>query len=147
MKKHSSWLALVVFCTAAIFAAALGLTILLAGGTIAFAVGGASNERSSAVSGGVSAGNDGSSDAAKTYAGIITDSHCGARHAIDSGKTANQCAMMCVRAGSRYALVDGDMHYFLAGSEDTLDRLAGERATIAGALDGDTIHVISVSTQ
>jgi endonuclease YncB( thermonuclease family) len=55
--------------------------------------------------------------------------------------------MMCVRAGSRYALVDGDMHYFLAGSEDTLDRLAGERATIAGALDGDTIHVISVSTQ
>jgi hypothetical protein len=42
--------------------------------------------------------------------------------------------------------VDGDKVYTLEGKEDQLDRVAGERATVEGTLDGTTIKVASVSS-
>ena len=146
MKKQPSWLALVAFCTAMTLAAALGFTILIAGGTVAFAVRGSSPEQPSQVSDDKPAVEEGAATG-KTFAGIITDSRCGARHAMDSGKTATQCALMCVRAGSKYALVSGDARYFLSGSPGDLEKLAGERATVQGTLVGDTIRVSFISAQ
>jgi hypothetical protein len=146
VKKQSSWLVLVAFCTAITLAVALGFAILLAGGTAAFAVGGGSSMvQSSQDLDDNPAVDEGAT--ARIFAGVITDSHCGARHAMDSGKTAGQCALMCIRTGSKYALVNGDTRYFLAGGQDDLEKLAGERATVAGRLVGDTIRVSSISPQ
>jgi hypothetical protein len=57
-----------------------------------------------------------------------------------------ECTKMCVRAGSKYVLVVGSKRYALAGSESQLDGLAGQRANIAGTLDGNTIKVSSTSS-
>jgi len=54
---------------------------------------------------------------------------------------------MCVRNGSKYVLVEGDRIYALAGSESELNGLAGQRATVAGILDGNTIKVTSTNSR
>jgi hypothetical protein len=43
-------------------------------------------------------------------------------------------------------LVKGSKTYALAGDESKLEGLAGQRATIVGALTGHTIKVISTTT-
>jgi hypothetical protein len=82
----------------------------------------------------------------RAFAGLITDDHCGARHEMDSGMSPAECTKMCVRKGSRYVLVKGSKTYALAGDESKLEGLAGQRATIVGALTGHTIKVISTTT-
>jgi hypothetical protein len=78
-----------------------------------------------------------------TLTGVIGDSMCGAKHM--SG-TAAECTRSCVKEGSAYALVVGDKVYKLKGGDAaTLDKLAGEKATVTGTVDGDTIEVASVS--
>lgn len=78
-----------------------------------------------------------------TFTGEIGDSMCGAKHM--SG-TAAECTRACVKEGSAYALVVGDKVYKLKGGDAaTLDKLAGEKATVTGTLDGDTITVASVA--
>ena len=75
--------------------------------------------------------------------GMITDSHCGARHMRNSHLSTAECAKACVRGGANYILVDGDRHYILIGGEQSLSKLAGERANIIGTLQGDAILVNS----
>ena len=72
----------------------------------------------------------------QVVSGMITDSRCGARHSRDSAKDPAECIRSCVRHGAKYMLVDGEANYILAGSPAVLDRLAGQRARIQGALDG-----------
>jgi len=79
------------------------------------------------------------------FAGLVTDDHCGARHDMDSGMSPAECTKMCVRNGSSYVLIEGDKRYALAGGEGELDRLAGQRAIIAGTLAGNTIQVDSTA--
>ena len=83
----------------------------------------------------------------QTFAGMITDSRCGARHRMNSGKTSAECALSCVRHGAHYVLVDGEKVYALEGHRDQLERLAGERANVVGTLEGDTIKVKAVMTE
>ena len=78
---------------------------------------------------------------------MITDSRCGARHRMNSGKTSAECARSCVRHGAHYVLVDGEKIYALEGDPDQLEKLAGERANIVGMLEGDTIKVTAVVTE
>ena len=80
--------------------------------------------------------------AGQTFSGVISDSHCGARH-TDSGKSASECARMCVRNGSRYVIVNGDTRYELTGAPAQFDKFAGERVSVTGALSGGTIKVSS----
>jgi hypothetical protein len=134
--KNCSWLTLVVFCTTASLVAAFGLALLFASATLGLAF-----AESLAHPSVVEANTQDSTG--KTYSGVITDSHCGARH-MDSSKSPAECTRMCVRNGSKYTLIDGDKRYALQGQENNLDKLAGERAKIGGALDGDTIKVSSV---
>jgi hypothetical protein len=81
---------------------------------------------------------------APTYEGVITDTHCGAKHSAPLAETAAECTRVCVHAGERFALVDGDKMYVLEGEPAALKRAAGERVTVAGTLNGNTISVISV---
>jgi len=81
----------------------------------------------------------------KTYEGMITDARCGPRHSAKIGASAGDCARLCVHSGASFALVAGDKVYLLEGEPAPLKRVAGERATIVGALSGNTIAVSSVN--
>jgi uncharacterized low-complexity protein len=81
----------------------------------------------------------------QTYEGMITDTHCGAKHSADKGRTAGDCTRVCVHGGERFSLVDGDKVYVLEGSPAALKRAAGQRVRIAGTLNGTTISVASVA--
>ena len=135
---NRSWIALVTFCTTAAIVTALGLAILFATATAAFGI-----AQSSAPSG----SDTDSTVPARTFAGMITDANCGARHSKNSGKSPAECVQACVRNGSRYTLVDGDKVHTLDGKTAEIDSLAGQRVKIVGTLDGDTIKVSSVSAQ
>jgi hypothetical protein len=80
----------------------------------------------------------------QTLSGVIGDSMCGTKHM--NGVSAAQCTRTCVGQGSKYALVVGDKVYTLKGGDSAaLDKLAGEKATVKGTVDGDVIQVASVS--
>ncbi len=76
--------------------------------------------------------------------GVLTDAHCGARHPANSGLNAGDCARICVKRGSSWALVDGDTVYTLAGDSPYFDKLAGQRVRISGTEQGNTIRVQSI---
>jgi hypothetical protein len=82
----------------------------------------------------------------ETYEGMITDTHCGAKHSAATGKTAGDCTRACVHGGERFSLVNGDKVYVLEGEPAALKRVAGQRVRIVGSLRGNTISVTSVAT-
>jgi hypothetical protein len=75
--------------------------------------------------------------------GIVSDSMCGASHMLKD-KTAAECTRMCVKDGSKYALVVGDKVYVLTGHEAELNKLAGEKVTVKGDVSGTNVKVSSV---
>ncbi len=88
---------------------------------------------------------DGTSKATETYEGVVTCSHCGARHSAKIAQTAADCARMCVHGGSQFALVDGEKVYLLDGNLEILKKAAGERVKIKGTMSGNTIHVVMIA--
>src|SRR5215469_6415139 len=79
----------------------------------------------------------------KTLTGIVSDSMCGAKH-MAKDKSPAECTRMCVKQGMKYALVAGNKVYTLEGHEAELDKLAGEKATVKGTVNGETVMVDSV---
>lgn len=82
----------------------------------------------------------------QTYEGVLTDTHCGAKHSAAIGKTAADCARACVHGGEEFALVDGDTVYRLEGDQMLLKRVAGQRVKVVGKLNGGKLKVTSIST-
>jgi hypothetical protein len=82
---------------------------------------------------------------ANTFVGILSDSHCSAKHDMDSDKTSAGCTRACVRDGARYVIVAGNRVYTLDGDNDTLSPLAGQKAKVTGVLAGNVIKVNSVT--
>jgi hypothetical protein len=138
LSNRCSWFALIRFCATPALALALGCAILFTSAVVVFAVGGVGEPVEVATRQTHKPGE-------RMFAGLVTDDHCGARHDMDSGMSPTECTKMCVRNGSSYVLVEGDKRYALAGSESELDRLAGQRAIIAGTLTGNTIQVDSTA--
>src|SRR6266550_667112 len=141
VQQNRSWFALVTFCATTALVAALGLALLFASATVAYAV-----AHSLQASANPPAANP-PAPAAHNVSGMVTDSKCAANHAKGSRKSPAECTRACVRGGAKYTLVDGDKIYTLQGKEDQLDRVAGERATVEGTVYGSTIQVASVSSQ
>ena len=85
---------------------------------------------------------------ADTFTGQVSDAMCGAKHMM-AGSPA-ECARACIGKGSKYALVVGDKVYTLEtknkSAMDSLNKLAGEQATVTGKLNGETIEVSSVTS-
>ncbi len=81
----------------------------------------------------------------ENYEGIVTDTHCGAKHSAAVGLSAADCTRACVHSGEGFALVDGEKTYRLKGDEAALKRVAGERVKLTGTLTDNTISVGSVS--
>jgi hypothetical protein len=150
-QAQRSWMSLVSFCAVTGLLVALGSAIALAGASLAFAVAqpapGADANAIPMTSAAQTEIDDRGAASGQTFAGMITDSRCGARHRMNSGKTSAECALSCVRHGAHYVLVDGEKVYALEGHRDQLERLAGERANVVGTLEGDTIKVKAVMTE
>ena len=141
MQQNRSWFALITFCATTALVAALGLALLFASATVAYAV-----AHSLQATANPPADANPPAPATQKISGMITDSKCAAKHAKGSRKSPAECTRACVRGGAKYTLVDGDKIYTLQGKEDQLDRVAGERATVEGTVDGSTIQVAAVSS-
>lgn len=85
-----------------------------------------------------------SSGEEKTVTGIISDTMCDRTHMVKD-KTAAECTRLCVKQGSKYALVVGQRLYTLEGHESDLYKLAGQRALVKGKVHAGTIAVDSIT--
>jgi len=137
-RRNCSWPALVGFCATCSLIAALEFAILITSTALALALVAFSDS---------SSGQPSSSAPQRTFAGMITDSACQARHAPDSGKSPAECVRACVHKGAKLMLVDGEKSYFLQGDSAELGKFAGQRAKVAGTLDGTVIRVGSVALE
>src|SRR5205809_7649717 len=77
----------------------------------------------------------------QTFTGEVSDAMCGAKHMMPGNAA---CLRTCVSNGANYALVVGDQVYTLHTSDETarktLDKLAGEKAKVAGPGGGHTFE-------
>jgi len=152
VKSNRSWFQLIAFSATVALLVAISLAIFFAGATFAFAlartveppVANLADQASAAVANQLPA-----TDPTQTqsFAGVVTDDHCGARHDMGSGKTSSECAKNCVRNGANFALVDGDKSYLLQGNAEELAQYSGSRVNLNGALQGDTIKVASIRSE
>src|SRR4030081_1822221 len=82
----------------------------------------------------------------KTFTGTVSDSMCGAKHAM-SGDDAG-CTRACVSKGSKYASIVGEKVYTLdTDNKEPLSSLhmqAGRKVTVTGSDKDNTIPVQSV---
>ncbi len=83
---------------------------------------------------------------AQHYEGVVTDTHCGAKHSASIGDTAGDCTIRCVRAGEQFALVVGESTYLLEGDPAILKQAAGQRVKVFGTLNDGRISVTSITT-
>lgn len=168
-EQQRSWLSLVTFCAVTVLIVALGSAVLFTGASVALAFArpahseesnlnmnlGPSAEQTAVVPPvavqpvvmqpvSMQTVNDEGGASSRTFSGMITDSRCGARHRMTSGKSSTECVRSCVRNGAKYVLVDGEKIYALRGDPAQFEKMAGERVNIVGMLEGDTIKVQTV---
>ena len=139
MNRTRSWFELVTCCATPALAVALSCALLFVSAAVAFAAADGGNAVEVAI-------RETNNPGGRAFAGLITDDRCRARHEMDSGMNPAECTKMCVRNGSRYVLVKGSKTYALAGNDSKIEGLAGQRATIVGALTGHTIEVVSTTS-
>jgi hypothetical protein len=78
-----------------------------------------------------------------TFSGVITDSMCasGDHSKMQMGPTDAECTKACIlEHGATYVLFDGNHAYDLS-DQQTPEKFAGRRVTIAGALDAKTMTI------
>jgi hypothetical protein len=80
--------------------------------------------------------------AEKSWKGVVSDSHCAAKHATASDEAA-ACVAKCVSGGAKYVLVSHGKVYQLDPQDKVGADLAGKEATVTGTMKGDTITVSS----
>jgi len=81
---------------------------------------------------------------AETWTGTISDEKCGAKHeGAAAGDAA--CVQKCVKGGAAPVLVSGGKVYKIsADSKDKVMSNLGQKVTVTGKMDGDTVTVESV---
>jgi hypothetical protein len=79
-----------------------------------------------------------------SWSGYVTDTICGAEGASADHAS---CAKKCVEEhGAKYALYNtADKKVYVLDPQDKVAEHAGHEVTIKGTLDGETIHVTSIS--
>jgi len=78
----------------------------------------------------------------KTFTGVVSDSHCGAKHYKASDAAAG-CVAKCVDGGAEYVLVSGGKVYKVDNQEE-FEEYAGKSVKVTGIADGDSIRVETV---
>ena len=140
MKPTRSWISLIGTCILMALGAAFAFAVIVAAGSAALA-GRQASEDPQLTSPGTP-----KNAPASLYQGLVTDSRCGARHLKNSHLSPAECARSCVRQGASYVLVDGNRRYKLVGSEEALDKFAGQRIRVSGTRQGETIQVSSAAS-
>ena len=79
-----------------------------------------------------------------SWSGVVTNDMCGAK---DASSAKAECTSKCVKShGAKYALYDeADKKVYILEPQDKADGHAGHEVTVKGTLDGDTIHVTSLT--
>jgi hypothetical protein len=80
----------------------------------------------------------------QTWAGEISDSHCGAKH--PAGETAKECTEGCVRGGASYVFVSSGKVYKLEDPSKLVAAHAGQTVSLTGEMKGDMIKVSKIET-
>jgi hypothetical protein len=80
----------------------------------------------------------------KTLTGVVSDSMCGVNH-MAKNLSAADCLRMCVKKGTKYALVVGKDVYTLEGHEAELDKYAAQTVSLKGTVKGQMMTVESVT--
>jgi hypothetical protein len=83
-------------------------------------------------------------DAPRTFTGVITDTLCGASHAMMKAQSDAVCVRLCVRGSGQFALFDG--HDVLKLSDQkTPAKFAAQKVKVTGSYDEKT-KTIKVSS-
>jgi hypothetical protein len=85
-----------------------------------------------------------SAAAPKTFTGVITDSMCGKDHAMMNIKPDSKCVLECVKAGSKYALIEGANVYEFS-DQKAPEKFAGQKVKVTGTLNGNILQVESIT--
>lgn len=87
----------------------------------------------------------------KTFTGEIMDSQCAdmGTHADmmkgENASDAKDCAIKCVKKGGKYALYDaGAKKAYALDNQKKAAAFAGQKVTVTGKIDGDSIQVTSI---
>ena len=84
----------------------------------------------------------GSLSFAKSITGVVSDSHCGAKHSTVGNA---ECVEHCVSGGgATYVLVAGAKVYKV-DAQDKFKGLGGKEVTVTGKVKGDSITVKTVA--
>ena len=145
MNYNRSWTSLIGSCILMALAAGVAFAVIVAAGSAALADR-QSNDATSSAQPQLTSPASQEVAPGGTYQGVVTDSRCGARHLKNSGLNPAECARLCVRQGSSYILVDGNRRYKLVGSEEALQKFAGQRIRVSGTRQGETIQVTSAAS-
>ena len=84
-------------------------------------------------------------DAPRTFTGVITDTLCGATHAMMKAQSDGSCVKLCVKGSGQYALFDGQ-NVFKLTDQKTPAKFAAQRVTVVGVYNekSKTIKVSSI---
>ena len=87
----------------------------------------------------------GAADAPRTFTGVITDTLCGASHAMMKAQSDIACVKLCVKGSGQYALFDGQ-NVLKLSDQKTPAKFAAQRVKVTGAYDDKTktIKVASI---
>jgi len=140
VRRKRTWFSLLSFCVLTTLGAALAFALIIAGGSVALA----SHQGAAAVQS-QDLPHETAPHHGTSFTGLITDSHCGARHMRKSNMTSTECARACYRKGASYVLIDGNRRYTLIGGENAISKLVGERVRVTGNLQDDAILVDSAA--
>ncbi len=78
----------------------------------------------------------------KSWTGTVSDSNCGAKHAVASDEAA-KCVAGCVSKGAKYTLVSKGKVYQV-DPQDKFADFAGKSVKVTGTMSGDAITATSV---
>src|SRR3984893_10751446 len=84
------------------------------------------------------------SEKSGTWSGYVTDDMCAAKGAKAEHAA---CATKCVKEhGAKYALYNAeDKKVYILDPQDKAAEHAGHEVTVAGKVDGNTIHITSIT--
>jgi len=84
---------------------------------------------------------------AQTWAGKISDSHCGAKkHTM--GKSEAECVTACVASGEYVFVGDKDKVFTIANQKfEDLKKFAGQTVELTGTAEGDKITVTKIAAK
>ena len=77
------------------------------------------------------------------WTGYISDSKCGAAHTDGSQKSV-KCVTACVKGGQSPVFVTADNKILKIADASKVSEHLGQKVTVTGELDGDTLNIDSV---